>query len=722
MARSPKRRRPPASRRNKSIPTSTVPRAQREQRMTPRFGGVAALARRAADAPWFGILALYVASLVVYGLLSRKQSVPWLFPDEFIYGNVAQNIAHGVGATWRGQGQGIPLLYPIVLSVPFRIGSTVDGYGWAKLLGVALSSAVVFPVWMLARELAGHRLALAAAALSVAGAWMSYSVLLISENLALPLATATLAATVMALRRPGSRWIWLAVAFLAAAAYTRVILFGLVPVVFGALALDVWRQPAGERRARAQLHRVPLALFGAAVLAGLVVFFASSTLGRYSVPTFSEMSVGGVISRFAKHGLSLAVMVGGLPLVASVGLALRRENWRDAESGPFLAVLIPALVVILLVAAAFGDAIDVPWPIERYIIYLAPLTFVALVLVPGRISWRAGLALGVALGLGLLGLPKAQQGVEQAAIFGATVRLRSIGDAFGRHPGIWVALIWTAVGVGGIWLLTRRRGTALTGALAAAGLTAVLLVVVSQAAWQDQIRRVHGERVVLPAKLDFVERHTDKRVGLVNEGQTFGFNVLARLRLVGPEFEVEFFNRNIKDFYYSRYANTGSEPVRICPYTIASNGASSTSGSTCPPPPADLLDFGGVFASTFRDESVLTTFARQGWRLVETPSAPPRVLGVVRSPCNAATCTGDLRVNTWLDQPGTVTVDFTAAESASEIRYGNRLITLAPNAHRTIRVPVSRGPQAAQMLVAGSGTFPDVQVRVREGAKVTRLY
>jgi hypothetical protein len=464
-------------------------------------------------------------------------------------------------------------------------------------------------------------------------------------------------------------------------------------------------------------------LFGVAAIVGLVVFFAASTVGRYALPSLGDMSVGGVIERFAKHGLSLAVMVGGLPLVAAVGLAVRRENWRDPVSGPLLAVLVAALVGVLLVAAAFGDAIDVPWPIERYIIYLAPLTFIALLLVPGRVSWPVGLGLSVALGLALLGLPKAQQAVEQAAIFGATVRLRSLGDSFGRHPGLWIALVWTAVAVAGTWLLTRRRGAASTGVLASAALTAVLLVVVSQSAWQDQLRRVDQERKVLPSKLDWIERETSKRVGLVNEGQTFTFNILARRRLVGPEFLIEFFNRNVKHFYYSRYATTGGEPIRVCPYRIAANGAVATSGPGCPVPPTALVFLGGVFSSTLRDERVLATPPPQGWRLVEVPSAPARVLAVVRSPCNEATCTGDLRVNTWLDRPGVVSVTFTGSDSAAEIATsGNRVVTLAPGARRTIPVPVTRGPQSVQMLISGSGAFPQVEVRVREGTKVTRVY
>jgi hypothetical protein len=283
------------------------------------------------------------------------------------------------------------------------------------------------------------------------------------------------------------------------------------------------------------------------------------------------------------------------------------------------------------------------------------------------------------------------------------------------------------VAVAGIWLITRRRASSLTGVLGAAGLTALLLVIVSQSSWQNQLRRVDNQRAVLPPHLDFVDRATDERTGLVNEGQTSTFNILAGRRLAAPDYEVEFFNRRIKDFYYSRYALIGSEAARVCPYTIADDGAATSSGPNCPQPPRTLLYLEGIFASTLRNEHVLSTFQRQGWRLVQVPRAPARVLAIVRSPCNAATCTGDLRVNTWLDQPGAVIVTFTdVGGGASQISYaspqGTRVATLPPNGRRTIREAVSRGPQAVQMLVQGTGTFPDVTIRVREGAKVTRVF
>ena len=341
------------------------------------------------------------------------------------------------------------------------------------------------------------------------------------------------------------------------------------------------------------------------------------------------MSVGGVISRFAKHGLSLAVMVGGLPLVASVGLALRGENWRDADSGPFLAVLVPALVIVLLVAAAFGDAIDVPWPIERYIIYLAPLTFIALMLVPGRVSWRLGLGLSVALGLALLGLPKAQQAVEQAALFGATLRVKSIGESFGRHPAIWVALVWTAVGRrrhvvpdAPPRLRADRRTRAPRGSLACCCSWSPSRPGTTSCAGST------SERRVLPAQLDFVERQTDKRGRTRQRG--------SDVHVQHPRQAAAGRRRSSRSSFSTATSRTSTTRATRTP--AGSRFASARTGSpptarrprrvpNCPPVPANLLVLGGVFASTFRDEQVLTTVPRQGWRLLEMPTPSPRVLG-----------------------------------------------------------------------------------------------
>ncbi len=45
---------------------------------------------------------LYVTAVVVYSVLARQSPLPLLFPDEGIYGSLAQSLAAGDGLTIRG--------------------------------------------------------------------------------------------------------------------------------------------------------------------------------------------------------------------------------------------------------------------------------------------------------------------------------------------------------------------------------------------------------------------------------------------------------------------------------------------------------------------------------------------------------------------------------------------------------------------------------------------
>src|SRR4051812_49428641 len=138
-----------------------------------------------------------------------------------LYGKLSQAFAAGNGLNWRGSGWGLPPLWPIVLSSAWHLGSVPDGYGAARVLTAALASTVVIPVWLLARTFVGPRVALIPALLSVAGAWMVITSYLVSENLAYPLATASLACTVMAVRDTGTRWLAASFALGILAALTR---------------------------------------------------------------------------------------------------------------------------------------------------------------------------------------------------------------------------------------------------------------------------------------------------------------------------------------------------------------------------------------------------------------------------------------------------------------------------------------------------------------------
>ena len=310
--------------------------------------------------------------------------VPILFPDEFHYGHIARSLADGDGATWNGAHEGLrALLYVFAVTPAWLVASGTDAYAVAKALSAVMCCLVAVPVWLLGRTLTGPRLALLAAALTLAGSWMATTGQILSENLAFPLATGALCAMVMTLRAPGSRWwIW-ALALAALATFARLQLGILFAVFAAALLVDAAAAGRAGFAARLRPQRPMLAVAGLATIAGVIVVFASgsSTLGIYASVGDFRPSLGDILAASAQEALALVVMLGVVPAVFAVAMALRPANWSDELSGPVLCVLFSAVAGFCLEAGWFvaGDR-PLTWDIERYVIYAAPLAFIALTL------------------------------------------------------------------------------------------------------------------------------------------------------------------------------------------------------------------------------------------------------------------------------------------------------------------------------------------------------
>src|SRR4051794_4186581 len=237
-----------------------------------------------------------------------------------LYGKLSQSFAAGDGLEWRGSGWGLPPLWPVVLSVAWHFGAVPDGYGVARVLTAVVASTVVVPVWLLGRVFLGPRLALVPAALSVVGAWMVVTSYLVSENLAYPLATGSLACTVVAARDVRLRWLVLSLALASLAALARPQMLCLPVILLLALVLDVARQPAGGRRARARARpRVMWIGLAAAVAGGLLAFIVDPTLTNYDVLAH-HASIGGVAAAAGRHAASTIVMLACIPVAVVAAL------------------------------------------------------------------------------------------------------------------------------------------------------------------------------------------------------------------------------------------------------------------------------------------------------------------------------------------------------------------------------------------------------------------
>ena len=555
--------------------------------------------------PLAALVCIYGLSVFVYSLIAHEHRFPNLFPDEMFYGKLSQNFAAGDGLTWRGEGLGLPPLWPVVLSIAWHFGSVPDGYGVARVLTALLASAVVFPVWLLGREFLGPRLALVPATLSVVGAWMAVTSYVVSENLAYPLATAALACTVMAVRDPRMRWLGWAILFSLLAALTRTQLLALPVILLLALLLDVARQPRGRRRAR--IDQRPRALWvGLALLVagGVLLFVVKPGLTNYDVLAH-HASIGEVLKTAGRHGASTIVMLAFIPVAAVAALMTRASNWRDDDVGPLLVTITAAVVVLFPLLGRFEAWATDGNPVDRYAMYLAPLFLVAMMLVPGRVGKPAAVVAAVAVALVVLAAPITHNYIEQPALYGTQKRLFELG-LFDQHLHLAVALVALALGVGGVLLLASRDWV----------LTAVLLTVAVMVAqtWTSQHAEITLEKgaaaAALPRPLDWVDRAATGPVAVfaVGAGQALRGN---------RDLYTEFFNRKV------RYA-FATEPIGTeCRFTIASGGRLHQAGGACPPWPREYVLVARPSRPVFYGQRVRARTNRG--TLIQIPQGPPRL-------------------------------------------------------------------------------------------------
>jgi hypothetical protein len=660
-----------------------------------------------AVSPVLWLVAMFVVSVVVYAVVGAQHALPEVAPDELQYAKLSQNFALGRGLEFRGVGVGYPPLYPILLSWVWHFGSAVEGYQLGKVFGAALSCTVVFPVWLVARELVGPRLALLPAALCVTGAWMNTTSFLISENLAFPLAAASLACTVMAVRDPRVRWVLASVGLAVPAVLARTQLAALPVILVVALVLDVARQPRGTWWVRVRERPSWMwALLLAGVITGLAIYAADPGLTGYPILTF-PVTLAQVLKATGQHAITAINMFAFVPIVAAVALMARRSNWRDDTAGPVL-VTLTAAVLVLLPVLGFYEAENPGFPVDRYGMYLAPLLFLCLVLAPGRIDRRAALVSAVAVAIVMIWTPKFVDLVEQPGLFGTQQRLATLGFNSQLRLGV-VVLALVVSGAGALALTWRRHGQGL-----AAAITLVAGVMAAQA-WTSQadLISVIGRAQQLGIQRGWVDPHVNGPVGELNLA-------LPRSEASSINDFTDFFNKSVDRMYAAVYTYHG------CRIRLGRDGALvQAGGPTCAPWPRYLVVWPGPQVPTFVDQQVRATAPLQGW-LIRIPAGPPRIAGLVQPPCWGVNCFGALRIVVAPPTPGTLAITFGAAPTAHLIMLpGGRRWLLPAGRANTLRLPVTSGLSELTMPVNWSsrqGAPPLLSVLLNSAGQTRSLY
>jgi len=307
--------------------------------------------------------------------------VPWIAPDEMVYGMLGRDLwLHGSLTILGGPTPYYSLLTPLLDGFPLAAFGLDTGYDVLQGLQACVMSLAAVPVYLWARTLVSRRSALAAAALTLATPVLAYSGLLMTEVLFYPLLVTAAWAGAAALARPTrGNQILLLVAFVAVCA-TRIQAIVLVPALVTAALLDASIAHSWGRMRR----HLPVAAGFAVLVVGWAGWrFASgkAALGGYDVVASTSYSVGSAAKFVLYHAASLLILCGLFPAIAVVLKlveALRRGE--DDERVRAYLVVASSLAFWLVLevgvfASRYSDRI-----VERNLIGLAPVLFIGLML------------------------------------------------------------------------------------------------------------------------------------------------------------------------------------------------------------------------------------------------------------------------------------------------------------------------------------------------------
>ncbi len=433
-------------------------------------------------------------SAVVRFVVARTFDVPWIAPDEMIYGLVGQSLWESGTLTIRDSA--VPyysLLTPALVGLPLAASDLASGVTVAQALQALAMSLVAVPVYIWGTRIVGTRWALVAAVLAVLPPALWYGGLLMTEALFYPLVVAALLALARMLEAPTleRQGLFLLVVSIAAAVRLQALL--LLPVLLVAVCLDAW-----FGRSATIVRRVAplLVLVGLSTAALLAVYASgrSDLLGAYGELAQTTPASTGVLAQLAWHSGAIVVMTMGLPLLATATLAVLAAVRGETNPSVRAFLAVTTAYVVLLVGQVSAFAVEyLDHVSERYVVTALPPLLLGLSLWIARGSPRPAavvLPLALAATAALVALPQSRVGTVFSAHDALT--LLPLGDladqGYLTFRGVLLAL---GLALASVFILLPRRLLPAAAVAVALGFVAASVQAAREIDRLSGLERVH---------------------------------------------------------------------------------------------------------------------------------------------------------------------------------------------------------------------------------------
>lgn len=617
--------------------------------------------------------------LILFALrlwLTRKIATPWIMSDELLYSELARSFADSGHFLVRDEFYPIYNVgYPLLISPAWLAGSMKTTYELAKVINVVLMTIGLIPLYLWSRRLMRPLYAVLATALAACMPAFLYTGMIMTENGSFAATMLAFFVIALMLERPtlGRQIFALAAVGLSYFVRGQSLILGVVlpAAVLLKLVLDVRAAPAPGRLRflrREALRYLPLAAIYVVGIVGYVAYKTArgvplnSGLGVYSGLTVVDYSLSDSARWIVEHIAELGLSVGIFPvsaLVVLLGLAFRRGAESPAERA-FLAVAGSAVVLVVVQVAVYASVFSLRIE-ERYMFFLAPLLFLALLLwldrgMPRPPVLTAFSALAPAALLLALPLEKRLNISTFSDTFALIPLLR-----LSHHVSVpTVRLLMLAAGLGAaitLLVVPRRFATLLLPSAIGVYLALTTYVVYGDVRGFSQASR----SVNAPPQLNWVDATLPKgaSAGFVLGGTADPFGESQRM------WQTEFWNRDVKTVYNlvpepAAFAKTTAAidfvAGRIVPqdgkpfpydYVIASSSLGLAGKVLATAPPFALYEVQG----SLRLEQVVEGLYPDGWT---GPSA-----AITRYSGRAGRFELRLSRESWAgpDEPGRVTVE-----------------------------------------------------------------